>query len=127
MGSCDTKAGHAGALNCLMVQSMLKHGHLLSKIDQNFTFHLLLQGVTAGWAYTLYGTCTHAGACLMVGSAGSTRLSCCQERQIYIRPQPIMFHFSTNCRMSWLMVLLRTTPLTLYIPIISSSSMHSSL
>lgn len=75
---------------------MLKHGRFRPKIEWNFTFHLLMRGVTASWASIHYGTSTLARPCLMVGSAGCTRLGYGGERQEYFRSQLIIFHFRNN-------------------------------
>jgi hypothetical protein len=124
--SCDICWWETVGLHSLLVQSMLKHGQFRSKIDRNFIFHPLVQGVAAGWASTAYGTNTPDGACWMVGSAGSIGVGCGQEGQGYFHFQPRIFHITPNCRMSSLMVVLQTSLPTVFTPIISSSSVHFS-
>lgn len=107
----------------MSVPSLIK---FQSKIDRNFIFHPLVQGVADGWASTAYGTNTPDGACWMVGSAGSIGLGCGQEGQGYFHFQPRIFHVTPNCRMSSLMVVLQTSLPTVFTPIISSSYVHFS-
>lgn len=73
------KAGHFGALNCLMVQTMIETSHFGPKTDQNFIFPVLMQGVAVSWASTLNGASTLALACLLVWSSRSTWLGLSQE------------------------------------------------
>jgi len=109
-----------------MALAMLKYGHFRSQIDRNFNVLLLVRAVVTIWAAIAHVTNTIARACLMVGSAGSTRLGCSRKRGEYFQSQSINFRFSTNCRMSTLMVQLQATLHTVYTPIISLSSKHSS-
>lgn len=52
----------------------VKLDHFRPKIDWNFTFLLLMNGVTTSRQANLYSSSTPTSACLMVGSAGCTRL-----------------------------------------------------
>jgi hypothetical protein len=76
----------------LMDMERAKPGHFRPQIDQNFTFHLLMRGDTAGQASTAHGTSTLARACPMVGAAGSTWLGCGREGQEYFHFQSIICH-----------------------------------
>jgi hypothetical protein len=71
----------------------IKVGYFQSKIDRNFTFRLLMHGVTASQPSILYGTSTPAHACLMMGSTGSTRLGCGRKGGEYVSCSVNKFSF----------------------------------
>ena len=120
------KWGTLGALYSLRCYLQMKMTQIDLKSTWKFTFQLLVHGVTVGWASTLYGTSTLAHACPMVGSAGSTRLSCGRKGGEYFHFQSINFYCTTNWWMGTLMMQLLATSPTVYTHIISSSSKHSS-
>jgi hypothetical protein len=86
----------AVGLNTLIVQVMLQQGHFRSKIDRNFTFRILMNGVAACWAPIAHGTSTPARACPMVGSTGCAWLGCGLEGHLYFRSQSIIIYFHSN-------------------------------
>jgi len=73
-----------------------KHGHFRSKIDPNFTFHLLMHEVTANWGAILYGSSTLTRACPSMRSVACTRLDSWHERWEYFQFQSVIFHFCSN-------------------------------
>ena len=122
----STSLGSSGH-RILFEKPMLKRSPFRSKIGRNGTFRILMHGVTAGWTSMAYGTSTPGHACPMVWSAGCTWRGQGQEGQRYFYPQSIISRFTTNCRISLLVVSHHISSLTLSTSIISSSSMHSSL